>query len=1603
MDNSKISKKSPTVSQLSCQINDFSSEILDIVGAKNKGEELYTSFVYQFLKYIPVDYRSRDKISLFGDFTQDAFEFFKHRKSDDRKIEIQADKFQNDPAITILILLENRPFIIDSLNVLIAKLGLQTIITFHPIIAAIRDEKGNLKQIVENDSGGTNESLVYIKVLGTFDEATLEYIKSEIKNIINLVNATCDSWQPCLHKIIGITTDIFHNKNIYEKRNLHVLETLDFLNWLQKNNITFLGTVDFDLDTKSTSSSITNEEGVKEIWKDNKDEIAAIIEFSQGDYYSNKLAMLGKINKLSPVHRNALVDYILVKRLDESGNYKSGTIIFGLYGTAIYFQSIQTIPILRDKMNYVLNKSGFDLIGYNAKKIKNIIESLPRDLLIQIDEEDLYCMCIHMLSSMRSHKLKLFVQKDWSNSFVNIMIFLPREKLTPDVHNDINSYLINKFGYKIIYDNITVVAQDFTHFFATIAIDDPAKLDFSHEDMEKNLVAITTNWSEELLHKLCEELGEYEGGIRHKELEPSFPKEYRHKFNADTAIDDIHNLKKASKIDKLVFNLIHEIDNEFILKLYSPEVKLTLSDTLPAIENLSFTAIDEQSFEIKQSSDFKKSWIYEFRLSTQAKIGIPFEQLKYNVEEALGKMSDGVLTSDSFSKLLVLSGFDWSRVKLLKALTRYLHQTGFLYGKGYVQQILIKHNKFTEILIALFEARFDPENKSDDTANELSKKMASYLDEVVSSSEDKVLRTMKAVTDALIRTNFYQTNDGEIKDYLSFKFNSAKVPDLPLPVPYAEIFVYSNDFEGIHLRGGKVARGGLRWSDRGEDYRTEVLGLMKAQMTKNTVIVPVGSKGAFYLNFSKDGMSQQDYMNKAVSCYQNFLRGLLDITDNLIDGEIIHPKHTVIYDDPNPYLVVAADKGTASFSDYANAVSKEYNFWLNDAFASGGSVGYDHKKMGITAKGAWISVQLHFFNMGIDVQKTPFTVVGIGDMSGDVFGNGMLLSKKIKLIAAFNHQHIFLDPNPDCEISYKERQRLFVTPHTKWSDYNPKLISKGGAVLERSAKILTISKEMQDLLDLESESITPDNLIKSILKARVDLIWNGGIGTYLKASSENNADIGDKANDILRVNGNEVRAKVIAEGGNLGCSQLGRTEYSLAGGRINTDFIDNSAGVDCSDHEVNIKIALNSAVLSKKITLEERNEILEQMTKAVEELVLVDNYDQNLALTISSLSTAMNIESFSELAKELEKEKLLNSKVEFLPNQSELSRRAIANEGMTRSELAILLSYSKMSFANNLATASIAGDKYFEKHLFNYFPQIMHEKFKEEINNHPLRQDIIKTIIVNKLVNQLGGPLISTIKSETGGHSCDVARAYAVVVEVFNLENLWNRVAKLGVTIETSVKVEMLSDLSRIMRRGISWFIRNISHPIDINNTIEEFSKQTEALTGMISNLLVGTTKKRFFNKIEYYINSKIEKDLAESIATLEVLVSAFDIIHIAKNTNAKNENIANLYFESGDLFGIDWLRQSCEAQINESYWNRLSVQSLKDDFYDKQKRLVTLIVKSTKQNIIIEEWLQKNYSSASIFVDFVKDLKAQEMINLDMIILANKKLEIFLRKLKAE
>lgn len=1548
---------------LICKNLDYNKLLIDAV-CKNTKDSLLQKFARKFFSYLPVDYLDKNRDELFIKLAHDSYKFFINKNPLKKKIEITYSENKNKSFVVVKMLTTDKPFIIDSLKASLTRSLRPEKFLFHPVIATNRDTDGNLIDI--DGPGAKHESLVSMVIYTQdYDPSFVESLENQLTSLMDKVESTYKSWPEFLKKLDEISLKL--NKDS---------ETHAFLQWIRSNHFTFLGYIQFNSD-----GSIACKVGDSEMSDSGK--------FVENIESESEL-LLGQINKISPIHKNSYIDYVKIKINGDSH------IFLGLYSSAIYYQSISNIPILREKLESLLQNSGFASNGYNAKKLRSVTEAFPREFLFNTTEKQLYCMSMHILSAISTKNMKLFIMPDNSGKFENLLIFLPRNRLSPDVHLNINQYVEDKFKTSIITDYIKEIEKDFCYLYITFPINDNESLDININQIENDIDNISSYWVESLQKNIIKKYDEADIESLNGYID-IFPKQYQYQYDSEIALSDLSYISLLKEEKDTLFNLEIVSSRHYKLKIYTKK-KQSLSDLMPLIENLGFKAIDERMFEL--TNNLYKLFVYEFDLTAEHISKDPEEDIKSTIEDALDKMYYNLLPVDSLCKLVALAGFNWRKLVILKGLTRYLHQTGFAYGKGYVQLVLIQHYEYTSKLLSLFEAKFNPQKLSEENSRKLTEYLNNYLTNVSSSAEDKVLHSMTHIINAITRTNCYQKSlDSNFKPYISFKFNSSKIYWLPLPKPYAEIFVYSNHFEGVHLRGGKVSRGGIRWSDRGEDYRIEVLGLMKAQMTKNSVIVPVGSKGGFFVRASTDSMPKEEYMDHVIKCYQNFLRGLLDITDNVVNHKIISARDVVIYDDNDPYLVVAADKGTATFSDYANAISEEYNFWLGDAFASGGSAGYDHKKMAITARGAWISVANHFANMGLDVQKDNITVVGIGDMSGDVFGNGMLLSESIKLVAAFNHIHIFLDPNPDPKISFNERKRLFSSPGSKWTDYNSELISKGGGVFSRSSKVIHLSNEVKTLLGTNKEYLEPDDLINMLLKSKVDLLWNGGIGTYIKAASETNLSIGDRANDSLRCNGEDIGAKVVGEGGNLGASQNGRIEYSKNGGKINTDFIDNSAGVDCSDHEVNIKIALQHALHKNKITIEERNNVLSNMTKEVADLVLLDNFKQNQSITISEASTALTIDMFGKFISHLEQNGILDRTVEFLPSDAEIARRASTGEKLTRPELAVILSYAKMMVRDELENSKLAEDEYFSPLLISYFPKSMQDRFRSEILSHHLKKDIILTMITNKIVNELGGPIIHLIQNDTGALMCDIVRSYSIISYIFDLDNLWLQVETESLNLSNEIRIAMFTDLVKVLRRGISWFIKNLDHPIEISKAIAFYTDATKKLSSSIGNLILGDAKEKLEYKTNYYISNNVNKDLASKIALLDSFISIFDIIFVSNKTKAANVEVAKIYFEVSDKFNIDWLRKSCEKQYNDSYWNRLSIQAMKDDLYDKQRRLLTKIVESNISGLNVTTWLEQNADTSRDFINFVENLKLQENIDINMIILANKKFEIFLRK----
>ena len=1085
--------------------------------------------------------------------------------------------------------------------------------------------------------------------------------------------------------------------------------------------------------------------------------------------------------------------------------------------------------------------------------------------------------------------------------------------------------------------------------------------------------------------------------IKHKILSKSIKD-----HNEKKAARDIEYIERLSDDTNILFRLYQESKskrNQFKLKIYTLGEKIQLYKIMPLIDSMGFLAVDENVFQIDVKKSNQQIWIQDFSLYVEDRVTYNIDDIKHKIQDAFCTIFLNKLKNGALNQLILRAGIAWREVFLLNAYCKYLLQIKFEYSQGFIKSALVQNSASVKLIIQLFYCNFAPNHGTKEAADTIRNKIKTNLTRIINRSEYRVVKKLLELIDNTLRTNYFQTSsDGTYKDYISFKFNSSAIEDMPLPKPCAEIFVYSSRVEGIHLRGGKISRGGLRWSDRIEDYRTEVLSLMKAQVTKNSIIVPEGSKGGFLVQNADTFKTREEFTTEGIECYKTFLRGMLDITDNFVKGKIVKPKNTVCFDGDDPYLVIAADKGTASFSDTANKIAGEYNFWLGDAFASGGAAGYDHKKMGITSRGAWISVIEHFKHLNIDPSKQTFTVVGIGDMSGDVFGNGLLLSNKIKLIAAFNHIHIFIDPNPDSSISYKERKRLFKLSKSNWSDYNSKLISKGGAIFCRHAKVVKLSKEIKTLLNVKQNSMEPDCLIRHILKCKADLLWNGGIGTYVKAETELNEQIGNKSNDNVRVNAKDLNFAVVAEGGNLGFTQLGRVEYAFNGGLINTDFIDNSAGVDCSDHEVNIKIALDSAVMTKKLTKSERDKFLLTMQSEVSELVLKDNYMQTQNISVSASHTVESFESYVKLIEVLKETVDLDPVLEFLPNKMELSRRNQEKIGFSRPELSVLMAYGKRAVYKDLINSALPDDSFYKKFLISYFPSKMQTRFKDEILNHGLNREIITTSVANDLVNNTGIEFFHLAQNYTGLNGCDIVRAYSIVRHIFDLAKIESQILDIK---NNEIRIEAFCTIRTFLQTAIYWFLRNKPHPLKVLNTIEEFSKGAATLMNKIDNFIRGSIKKEYKDKADYFVKKGVDSTVALKISKLKSLYSSMDIIVIANKTHTLLEEVAKIYFDLGERFYYNWLREKVDCLPRVGYWEKMLIKSLKDDIYDQQRELATKVAMTTvnQGEKKIDVWSAKHGREIRAFYEFIDSVRSMEDIGSAKLVVAIKQGNILINQ----
>ena len=1182
----------------------------------------------------------------------------------------------------------------------------------------------------------------------------------------------------------------------------------------------------------------------------------------------------------------------------------------------------------------------------------------------------------------------MFLRREKYGRFYSALVYIPHELFGRPLRVGIE---------KILMETLKGKSSDFVATFSgsvlarinyTIYVDPDSESEHTLEEIQQLVEHAATTWQDALRQAAYERYGEEIGQQLFRLYGFGFSASYQEDHTPWVAAADLERLDDLDKVNNLkvsFYRPLGDTDGEQLrFRLYSYAKQVSPSDVLPVLENMGLRVVRENPYHISTDTSLSL-WIYDYVLQPVVDGDLNSDNYDGQFEDAFVNIWFGKAENDEFNRLVLAANLGWRQVSVIRAYSRYLKQIGSAFSDSYITETLIRNLDMTKHLVKYFELRFDPQaNSSEKQQLNQHRSLQRQLEAVTSLDEDVMLGSLLNAISSTNRTNFFCVDsDNQAFDYISFKIDCKSIRRMPEPRPMFEIFVYSTRTEAIHLRGGLVARGGLRWSDRREDFRTEVLGLVKAQMVKNSVIVPVGSKGGFVVKQPPPPGSTM--LDEGIRCYSTMIRGMLDLTDNIVDGKIVSPLNVRCYDGEDPYLVVAADKGTATFSDIANALSAEYGFWLDDAFASGGSVGYDHKSMGITARGAWESVKRHFRELGANIQETKFTVIGIGDMSGDVFGNGMLLSEHIQLIGAFNHIEIFLDPNPNIAKSHAERRRLFENPGLTWKDYDKSLISSGGGVFDRSAKAIQISQAVQKRLRIKAKKLTPNELMHAMLKAPVDLLWNGGIGTYVKASSESHVDAANRSNDLIRVNGNELGAKVVGEGGNLGMTQTGRIEYCMHGGRCYTDSIDNSGGVDCSDHEVNIKILLNQAVNDGELTAKQREKILRDMTGEVADLVLQNNYQQSQALSLLNVESKELLREHARYIQELEKSGELNREIEYLPNREEIKSRESKSIGLRLPELSVLLSYSKMTLYQRLLKSNLPEDDYLSGELEEYFPKRLSKRFRNEMNNHQLRREIIVTCVTNDMVNRVGPSFAFRMHQITSAKYANIARAYCAVVDIFEMKEVWTEIEALDNVVPASSQMIMLKYAQGLLERASLWLLRHRSHPINIKETVNYYRPDMLQLAEGLSTTLSKEYTDSWQQQIEGLIKCGVSSKLAQRIIEFIPLSTAFDIIEIIKSSKKPVEFVSQVYFDIGARLGLIWIREQVATLPIENHWHGLARSRLRDNIHSHQYDIANdAVVNATTDdpNKAVSDWMETNRVGCRMLANIIADMKTLSRID---------------------
>jgi len=1458
---------------------------------------------------------------------------------------LSEDGFVSDHTV-VQIVNDDMPFLVDSVTMAINRSNRVAHWIVHPLLSVERDAKGKVQSVssAANTGGagrsGHVESLIQVECDRIVGAAEQQALAAELERVLNDVRAAVEDWQPMLERAQAVAAAAASSSALSPNDRQ---EGVEFLRWLEDRHFTFLGARDYDLQRDGDAVSLVAkpETGLGILRGPAQTAETRLPPEAVALLESNELVLVTKAMTRATVHRPAWLDYVAVKRFDAKGQVIGESRFLGLYTASAYAAPVHEIPQIRSRVTAVLAAAGVVPESHAAKSLQSILDVYPRDELFQVDTATLTDHAIGILRLQERQRTRLFLRRDLFGRFTSAMVFVPRERFNTELRIRIGNELMAALdGQSIEFTPmLTDSPQARIHYLVRAKANAPQNVSLAA--LEGRIARLTERWEDACTTELLRAHGEGPGLALAHRFADAFPTAYREDFSAQVAAEDADMLTALSATSPLAVKLYRPLDaapGTLRFKIYNT-AKVALSDSLPVLERMGARVLDEHPYRI--GSNGESLWIHDLGLQLPAATDLA--TVKERFEALFAKAWRGEVESDDLNRLVLVTTLDARAITVLRAYTRYFKQLGFAFSQSYIEATLAKNAGIAQSIVELFMARFDPALTGDRAATQqqIKQHIDGALGQVASLDEDRILRQFVSTVLATLRTNLWQTTaTGAAKPYVSFKLNPREVPGVPEPKPLFEIWVYSPRVEGVHLRGGKVARGGLRWSDRREDFRTEILGLVKAQQVKNTVIVPVGSKGGFVLKNAPPASDREAYQAEGVACYKTFLSGLLDITDNIVKGSVVPPTQVVRHDVDDPYLVVAADKGTATFSDIANGVSADYGFWLGDAFASGGSVGYDHKKMGITARGAWEAVKRHFRTLGHNTQTTPFTVAGIGDMSGDVFGNGMLLSEQIKLVLAFDHRHIFIDPNPDVAKSFAERQRLFNLPRSSWDDYDKSLISQGGGVYPRSAKSIKLSPEARAVIGIEAEELTPNELLKAILQAPVDLLYNGGIGTYVKASFETHAQVGDKAGDAFRVNGNELRCKVVAEGGNLGCTQNGRIEYAQKGGLIYTDAIDNSAGVDCSDHEVNIKILLGGVVEAGDLTLKQRNDLLASMTDEVGHLVLQDNYYQTQALDIATHRPLYVLDGQQRLMQWLEGSNRLNRAIEFLPTDDEIAKRRARKQGLTAPENAVVLAYAKMAVFDELVASNLPDDPFYNRALKAYFPQVLTEKFADAIAKHPLKREIIATFITNTVLNRTGATFVNFIAAESGAATADVIRSFTLAREIFDLEPLWDQIDALDYQVDANLQLDLLSKLIAIAQRASRWMLRIRAQGTDLPTLIQRYQPAARELRQNLSAWLPTTAQASWQQATDALVAAGVDTALAQNLAALEFIFPALDLVDLAQGSNTGLEQAARAYFAIEADLGLTQWRDQINRLPTDTLWQTQARGSARDDVYSIARQI---------------------------------------------------------------